>query len=129
MSYLIIGASSGLGRELSIKFAQENNNLIIVSRDLRDLNALKSDLELRFKVKVDASTTLKLASEKLPSVVLLNIWIPAVILSAHLKADFCTSVAVTFEPSWNFISSLRVKVHFNPSGCISHVLKPLFWYE
>ena len=53
MSYLIIGASSGLGRELSIKFAQENNNLIIVSRDLRDLNALKSDLELRFKVKVE----------------------------------------------------------------------------
>ncbi len=53
MSYLIIGASSGLGRELSIKFAQENNNLIIVSRDFRDLNALKSDLELRFKVKVE----------------------------------------------------------------------------
>ena len=53
MSYLIIGASSGLGRELSLKFAQEKNNLIIVSRDLRDLNALKSDLELRFKVKVE----------------------------------------------------------------------------
>ena len=52
MSFLIIGASSGLGRELAFKFAQEKNNLIIVSRDIRDLNALKSDLELKFKVKV-----------------------------------------------------------------------------
>ena len=52
MSFLIIGVSSGLGRELAFKFAQEKNNLIIVSRDIRDLDALKSDLELKFKVKV-----------------------------------------------------------------------------
>ena len=52
MSFLIIGASSGLGRELAFKFAQEKNNLIIVSRDIRDLDALKSDLELKFNVKV-----------------------------------------------------------------------------
>ena len=52
MSYLIIGASSGLGRELALKFAQENNNLILVSRDIRDLNAIKSDLELKFKVQI-----------------------------------------------------------------------------
>ena len=53
MTYLIIGASSGLGRELAIKFAKENCNLIIVSRDERDLIAIKSDLEIKYKVKVN----------------------------------------------------------------------------
>ena len=51
MTYLIIGASSGLGRELAIKFAKENCNLIIVSRDERDLIAIKSDLEIKYKIK------------------------------------------------------------------------------
>ena len=50
MSFLIIGASSGLGRELAFKFAQENN-LIIVSRDKR-FRCFKVRLELKFKVKV-----------------------------------------------------------------------------
>ena len=43
MSYLIIGASSGLGRELALRFAKEKNNLILISRDIRDLNAIKSE--------------------------------------------------------------------------------------
>ena len=42
MIYLIIGASSGLGRALAAKFAKEKKNLIIVSRDDRDLTAMKS---------------------------------------------------------------------------------------
>ena len=53
MKYLIIGASSGLGRELAKKFAQNNHDLVIVSRDLRDLNAIKTDLEIKYKVKID----------------------------------------------------------------------------
>ena len=53
MTYLIIGASSGLGRELAIKFAKENCNLIIVSRDERDLIAIKSDLEIKYNVNVN----------------------------------------------------------------------------
>ena len=52
MSYLIIGASSGLGRELALRFAKEKNNLILISRDIRDLNAIKSDLEHRHGIKV-----------------------------------------------------------------------------
>ena len=52
MSYLIIGASSGLGRELALRFAKEKNNLILISRDIRDLNAIKSDLEHRHSIKV-----------------------------------------------------------------------------
>jgi len=52
MNYLIIGASSGLGRELAYTFAESNNNLIISSRDAKDLNAIKSDLENKYKIKV-----------------------------------------------------------------------------
>jgi len=52
MNYLIIGASSGLGRELSFKFAENKNNLLISSRDERDLKALQSDLVNKFKIDV-----------------------------------------------------------------------------
>jgi len=54
MNYLIIGASSGLGRELSYTFAKNKNNLIICARDIRDLKALKSDIENKFKIEVNA---------------------------------------------------------------------------
>ena len=53
MKYLIIGASSGLGRELANIFAKKNNDLVIVSRDVRDLNAIKSDLEIKYNINVE----------------------------------------------------------------------------
>ena len=61
MSYLILGASSGLGRELAHILAKNLNDLIIISRDERDLRAIKSDLEIKFKItvkyfEVDASS-------------------------------------------------------------------------
>ena len=52
MSYLILGASSGLGRELAYILAKNSNDLIIISRDERDLKAIKSDLEIKFKITV-----------------------------------------------------------------------------
>ena len=52
MSYLILGASSGLGKELAYILAKHSNNLIIISRDERDLKAIKSDLENKFKINV-----------------------------------------------------------------------------
>ncbi|HXT82758.1 MAG TPA: SDR family NAD(P)-dependent oxidoreductase [Verrucomicrobiae bacterium] len=52
MTYVIVGASTGLGRALAEKFASENNDLIIISSDLRDLDALKHDLQNRFEVKI-----------------------------------------------------------------------------
>ena len=52
MSYLILGASSGLGRELAYVLAEKSNNLIILSRNEKDLIAIKSDLEVKFKITV-----------------------------------------------------------------------------
>ena len=52
MSYLVVGASSGLGREIAYTFAKEKNDLILVSRDQKDLSAIESYLKIRFKVKV-----------------------------------------------------------------------------
>lgn len=44
MSYLIVGASSGLGRDIAYEFAKKKEDLILISRDSRDLMAIKSDL-------------------------------------------------------------------------------------
>ena len=52
MSYLILGASSGLGKELAYILAKNLNDLIIISRDERDLKAIKLDLEIKFKITV-----------------------------------------------------------------------------
>jgi short-subunit dehydrogenase len=52
MTYLILGATSGLGRELAYILAKNSNDLIIISRDERDLRAIKSDLEIKFKITV-----------------------------------------------------------------------------
>ena len=52
MSYLILGASSGLGKELAYILAKNSNDLIIISRDERDLKAIKSDLEIKFEITV-----------------------------------------------------------------------------
>ena len=53
MRYLIIGASSGLGRELAYVFAKNNCDLVICSRSEKDLNIIKSDIEIKYKKKID----------------------------------------------------------------------------
>ena len=52
MKYLIVGATSGLGRELAYTFAEKKNNLVLAARDDRDLQAIKSDLSLKFRVEI-----------------------------------------------------------------------------
>ena len=52
MKYLIIGASSGLGREIAYTFAKRQHDLILVARDERDLLPIKSDIEIKFNIKV-----------------------------------------------------------------------------
>ena len=52
MKYIILGASSGLGREITHLLAKKKNDLIIISRDERDLRAIKDDLEIQYKINV-----------------------------------------------------------------------------
>jgi decaprenylphospho-beta-D-erythro-pentofuranosid-2-ulose 2-reductase len=55
LSYLVLGASGGLGRALCYRFAAARQELVIVSSDSRDLAAMKSDLELRYGARVIAA--------------------------------------------------------------------------
>ena len=50
--YVIVGASSGVGRSLAKEFASKGHDLTLISREERDTSALKSDLTLRFGVSV-----------------------------------------------------------------------------
>tara|TARA_R110000787_G_scaffold38793_38_gene97600 strand:- start:2306 stop:3037 length:732 start_codon:yes stop_codon:yes gene_type:complete len=50
MKALIIGASAGLGRALAEALASRGHDLAIVASDQRDLDAIASDLRLRFGV-------------------------------------------------------------------------------
>ena len=52
MTYLIVGASSGLGKDLAHEFAYNNNDIILISRDITDLEYLKKDIILKHKVDV-----------------------------------------------------------------------------
>lgn len=49
---LITGASSGIGKALAEKFAQEGHNLIIAARRTNLLNEIKNQLESKYKIKV-----------------------------------------------------------------------------
>lgn len=50
--YVIVGASSGVGRAIAEEFASRGHDLFLVSRELRDTNAVACDLTIRFGVKV-----------------------------------------------------------------------------
>ncbi len=52
MTYVVVGASSGLGRALAEEFAAAGHDLVIVSSDKRDLLALASDLTFRNSVRI-----------------------------------------------------------------------------
>lgn len=49
---LITGASAGIGKVLSYKFAGNGHDLIISARRVHELENIKSDIESRFKVEV-----------------------------------------------------------------------------
>jgi len=49
---VIVGASAGLGRALAVELARRGRPLLLVASDARDLEALASDLSLRFGVQV-----------------------------------------------------------------------------
>ncbi len=52
MTYVIVGASAGLGRALASRLAALKANLVLISSDLRDLEAMASDLVVRHSISV-----------------------------------------------------------------------------
>ena len=50
MSYLIVGASTGLGRALAEEYAGAGFDLVLVSRDQRDVEPLAAHLRIRFGI-------------------------------------------------------------------------------
>ena len=73
MNYLIIGASSGLGRDLAYIFAKNSHNLTLISRDERDTLALKADIENRFNSKVSIGAVDCSSSEKVNTYIKTNL--------------------------------------------------------
>ena len=52
MKVLITGASSGIGRDMAKEFAERKCDLVIVARDEKRLNELKTELEVKYKINV-----------------------------------------------------------------------------
>ncbi len=52
MTYVVVGASAGLGRALAARFAAAGHHLVLVASDERDLAAVASDLMVRYSVRV-----------------------------------------------------------------------------
>ncbi|MDO4814038.1 MAG: SDR family oxidoreductase [Gemella sp.] len=50
---LITGASSGIGKELAYKYANDKNNLFLVARNEQALSELKIDLENKYGITVN----------------------------------------------------------------------------
>lgn len=53
MNFIVVGASAGLGRALAEKLAQKGHNLLIVAGSEPDLDAIASDLKIRYSVKIE----------------------------------------------------------------------------
>jgi len=51
--WVVVGASSGLGRALAEELARRGQDLLLAASDARDLEALAPDLRLRFGVSVE----------------------------------------------------------------------------
>jgi short-subunit dehydrogenase len=60
---VVVGASAGLGRALAQELAAAGHDLVVVSSDARDAEAVASDLRIRYGVKVTA-LALDLAVER-----------------------------------------------------------------
>ena len=53
MVALVTGASSGIGRDMTIELARKKYDVIIVARRKEELEKLKKEVEEKYKVKVD----------------------------------------------------------------------------
>ena len=53
MKSVILGGTAGLGRALATKLSNQGHDLVLISQDERDLAAIKNDLEITNRVKVE----------------------------------------------------------------------------
>ncbi|NUM56285.1 MAG: SDR family oxidoreductase [Candidatus Hydrogenedentes bacterium] len=51
---IVLGVTSAISRALAAEFARGGHDLIVASRDIEETNAIASDLEVRYNVKVIA---------------------------------------------------------------------------
>lgn len=51
MTFLVVGASAGLGRALAEELARSHQSLVLASSDLRDTTATATDLQLRHGIR------------------------------------------------------------------------------
>ncbi len=65
VSYVIVGASTGLGRALAEEYAGGGNDLVLIARDPRDIAPLAAHLGLRYAI-VAIPVALDLAAENPP---------------------------------------------------------------
>lgn len=72
MTYIIVGGSSGLGRALAERFAAGGNELVLLSRDIRDTEAVAKHLTLLYAVKV-SPVAMDLNSKPLPTHIIDNV--------------------------------------------------------
>lgn len=49
---LITGASSGIGKALTYKYAEEGSNLIIIARNKKLLSEIKKNIQLKFNIQI-----------------------------------------------------------------------------
>jgi short-subunit dehydrogenase len=53
MTYIVFGATSGLGKDLCYELAKNKKKIIIISRDKRDLKSLQNNIRAIFKTSVN----------------------------------------------------------------------------
>ena len=53
MKVLITGASSGIGRDIAREFAKLKYDIVLVARNVERMEALKTELEKEYNVKVN----------------------------------------------------------------------------
>jgi short-subunit dehydrogenase len=54
VTYVVVGASAGLGRALATRLAAAGHSLVLVASDPRDVGAVAADLRIRYRVPVTA---------------------------------------------------------------------------
>ncbi|MFZ3231115.1 MAG: SDR family NAD(P)-dependent oxidoreductase [Pseudobdellovibrio sp.] len=111
--YIIVGASSGVGRAISEVFASKGSNLCLVSREIRDTQAIALDLSLRYGVSV-TTVDLDLSNSQINFDEVLKVVVQA---QANFKGVLIPAGTVTDSDTLS-IEALQIEKLFNVN-CVS----------